>query len=133
AQNESLSSNTGPALTVPNFFTLSNSTTILSNESIAESANSSLFSFINLSWKNAVFIDITGRNDWSSTLPADNRSYFYPSVGLSAVVSDLIKLPDPISFLRVRGAWAQVGNAALPYMLSRQASLVPGGTNGFLQ
>ncbi len=133
AQSESLSSNTGPALTVPNFFTLSNSTTILSNESIAESANSSLFSFINLSWKNAVFIDITGRNDWSSTLPADNRSYFYPSVGLSAVVSDLITLPDPISFLRLRGAWAQVGNAAMPYMLSRQASLVPGGTNGFLQ
>jgi outer membrane receptor protein involved in Fe transport len=67
---------------------------------------------------NALFLDVTARNDWSSTLPSNARSYFYPSVSASAVVSDLINYPKEIlSYAKVRGSWAQVGNDADPYQL----------------
>jgi hypothetical protein len=78
-------------------------------------------------------LDVTGRNDWSSTLPPESRSYFYPSVGIAAVLSDLINLPNFFSFAKVRASWAQVGKSAPPYMLTRTANFSPGGNNGFLQ
>ena len=64
-----------------------------------------------LSFRNYLFLDVTARNDWSSTLPAP-FDYFYPSVGLTGIVSDMIKLPDYISFLKLRGSYAEVGNDA---------------------
>ncbi len=127
-----LNANTGPGLTVPNLFTLSNTTNVVANETIVETETQSLYAFLNLAWKNAIFLDVTGRNDWSSTLPANNRSYFYPSVGLSTVVSDLVDFPDAISYIKLRGAWAQVGSSADPYRLSRLTSIIPGGVNGFM-
>ena len=133
-RDNAISTGTGTALLVPNFFTISN--TILPTASFSPGLNSdiqSLYAFAQVSWKNAVFLDITGRNDWSSTLPAENRSYFYPSVGLSTVITDLVTLPETFTFLKVRGSWAQVGSAAEPYRLSRFASFSAGGNNGFLQ
>lgn len=70
-----------------------------------------------LSFRNYLFLDITGRNDWSSTLPANNRSYFYPSVSTSFVLSDAVSLPNFISFAKVRGGFAQVGNDTDPFVL----------------
>ncbi|MTI38340.1 TonB-dependent receptor domain-containing protein, partial [Fulvivirga lutimaris] len=58
---------------------------------------------------------LTGRNDWSSTLPQGNNSYFYPSASLSAVVSDMVDLPLFVNFLKARVAAAKVGNDADPY------------------
>ena len=86
-----------------------------------------------MAYKDAVFLDITGRNDWSSTLPAANRSYFYPSVGLTAVVSDLMELPDVFTFAKVRASWAQVGNDTDPFLLDRAANLGLGGANGVIE
>jgi len=83
----------------------------------------SVYGFGEISYKNAIFLNITGRNDWSSTLPSESRSYFYPSVGLSAVVGDLIKLPEIITHLKLRGSYAEVGNDAQAYSLSRSASI----------
>ena len=54
-------------------------------KSYSQKEVNSVYGFGEVSWKNAIFLNITGRNDWSSTLPEDNRSYFYPSVGLTAV------------------------------------------------
>ena len=80
-----------------------------------------------------MFLDVTGRNDWSSTLPAASRSYFYPSVGLSAIISDLIpSFPKVISYAQLRASWAQVGSSAAAFMLQRNATFSAGGTNGFL-
>jgi hypothetical protein len=65
-------------------------------------------------------VEVTGRNDWSSTLPKENASYFYPSVSSSLIVSDLLpSIQDhtPISYLKLRGSWAQVGADASPYQL----------------
>lgn len=69
-----------------------------------------------ISWKDALYLDVTGRNDWSSTLPSP-YSYFYPSVGLTSILSDLIAMPEWISFSKVRGSWAKVGSSAGAYML----------------
>lgn len=132
-RDNSLSSSTGVAMIVPNFFSLSNTNLpVVTHNTGLNQDIQSLYAFSQIAWKSAVFLDITGRNDWSSTLPANNRSYFYPSVGLSAVLSDLVQLPSVMSFAKIRGSWAQVGNSANPYMLSRTATFSPGGRNGFL-
>lgn len=133
-RNTSTSSNTGLALLVPNFFAMSNTLQVVSSYNQGDNMNiNSLYAFGQISWRNAIFFDVTGRNDWSSTLPADNRSYFYPSLGLSVILSDLIDMPDAISFTRLRSSWAQVGNSAPPYMLVRTATFRPGGNGGFVE
>jgi len=66
----------------------------------------SLLGKATLSYQNRIFIDVTGRNDWSSTMPKSSRSYFYPSIGGSVVVSEFIKaLPTFLDFWKVRGSW----------------------------
>ncbi|MDR6194484.1 SusC/RagA family TonB-linked outer membrane protein [Siphonobacter sp. SORGH_AS_0500] len=86
---------------------------------IERKESQSVFGAVNLGWQNMLFLDLTARNDWSSTLPASNRSYFYPSAALSAVVSDMVpSLKNGVlSFLKVRGSLAQVGNDTDPYRL----------------
>lgn len=132
--NGTLSSNTGPAMLVPNFFSMSNTNfPQTSYDPGAPSEIQSLYAFGKLGWRNAVFLDLTGRNDWSSTLPSNNRSYFYPSAGLSVVISDLIpSLPKAISFAKARASLARVGSSPAPFMLQRTATFSSGGTNGFL-
>ncbi len=85
---------------------------------IEKSQVNSVFGSFELGYKNALFLNATARNDWSSTLPSNNRSYFYPSVSASAVITDLLNVQsNMISFGKVRASWAQVGNDALPYQL----------------
>jgi outer membrane receptor protein involved in Fe transport len=67
------------------------------------------------SYKNIAYLTLTGRNDWSSTLPEDNQSYFYPSVSGSLVFTELIPKNNILSFGKVRGSWAQVGKDANSY------------------
>lgn len=72
----------------------------------------SIFANVELGWKSMLFLTLTGRNDWDSALDGtDNPSFFYPSVGMSAVISQMAKLPEFISYLKVRGSWASVGSA----------------------
>lgn len=78
---------------------------------------------VNLSWKNQLFLDITGRNDWSSALVYSNRtgnhSYFYPSVSGSWLLNESFELPSWISLAKIRGSWAQVGNDTDPYSVNQ--------------
>src|SRR5690606_23383081 len=78
----------------------------------------SLYGMASIGFRDAVFLELSGRNDWSSTLPVNNRSYFYPSASLSVVGSDLLKLPQQISLLKLRGGWAKVGKDTSPYQLA---------------
>jgi len=77
----------------------------------------SLYAFANLAFKQSLFLDISFRNDWSSSLSEENRSFSYPSVSASAIISDLVSLPDVISFAKIRGGFAQTGNSIDPYSL----------------
>ncbi|WP_166444544.1 SusC/RagA family TonB-linked outer membrane protein [Dyadobacter bucti] len=132
-RNTSISANTGTTLTIPNFFTLSNTQYLQASNSVGGPSNiNSLYAFGQISYKDAIFLDLTGRNDWSSTLPKSNWSFFYPSVGLNGVVSELVKLPMVISFFKVRGSYAIVGNGTSPFSLSRYATLSRGGKAGLM-
>lgn len=69
----------------------------------------SLYGFLNLDYESKIFLDITGRNDWSSTLNPESNSFFYPSAALSAIMSDIVNLPSFFNFWKVRASMAQVG------------------------
>jgi TonB-linked SusC/RagA family outer membrane protein len=77
----------------------------------------SVFGLATVSWRDYLFLDLTARNDWSSTLPEDNRSYFYPSASLSWIIGNTWELPEIISLAKLRGGWARVGNDTDPYNL----------------
>lgn len=118
---------TGYNFFIENMFALSNGDNPRPREGFSKKIVNSAYGFGELSYKNALFLNVTGRNDWSSTLPAANRSYFYPSVGLTAIVSDLVDLPAIITHFKLRGSFAQVGNDTNPYSLDRSASIFTGG------
>ncbi len=79
----------------------------------------SLFANVELGWRSMLYLTLTGRNDWDSALDGtSNESFFYPSVGLSAIISQMVKLPKAINYLKVRGSWASVGSAISPNITS---------------
>ncbi|AZA82612.1 SusC/RagA family TonB-linked outer membrane protein [Chryseobacterium lactis] len=80
----------------------------------------SMYALANFSYKDMIFVDVTARNDWSSTLPSHNRSYFYPSVSSSFILSDLFKVKsDNFNFWKLRLSWSKVGNDTYNYMLDK--------------
>lgn len=92
----------------------------------------SFYGFAQVTYKGFLTLDVTGRNDWSSTLPKSSFSYFYPSVGLSAVLSDIIKMPEWFNFAKVRASYAQVGNDTDPFIINQTYSYIAGGNNGYV-
>ena len=79
----------------------------------------SIYGSARFDYQNQIYLDVTGRNDWSSTLPLDNNSFFYPSVGLSAILSEMIKMPKAVSFAQFRTSWAATGNDTDPLLTER--------------
>jgi TonB-linked SusC/RagA family outer membrane protein len=76
------------------------------------------FADVTLGFKNFFFINATGRNDWSSTLPTKNRSYFYPAISASLIFTDALNIQsDVLDFGKIRAGWAKVGRDADPYSL----------------
>src|SRR5699024_11848132 len=105
-------------------FALSNTQKVEASENIGAPRNvQSLYGFATVGFMDeAINLDLSGRNDWSSTLPKGNRSYFYPSVGLSVILSDLMpSFPDWITLAKIRGSFSAVGNDAAPFNLQRTA------------
>ncbi|KUJ60416.1 SusC/RagA family TonB-linked outer membrane protein [Flavobacteriaceae bacterium CRH] len=121
----------GGVLSKRNYFSLLNVATATSTSTMSEKQVNSVYGFSQIGFRNYLFLDLTARNDWSSALPSQNRSFFYPSVGLSAVISDMVTLPEVISFAKVRGSYAKVGNDTDPYQTSSQLSYI-GGNGGML-
>ncbi len=80
----------------------------------------SVFANVELGWRSMLYLTLTGRNDWDSALAGtNNESFFYPSVGMSAIISQMAKLPEFINYLKVRGSWASVGSAISPNITSQ--------------
>ncbi|SKB86972.1 SusC/RagA family TonB-linked outer membrane protein [Daejeonella lutea] len=128
----SVSSSTGSALNVPNLFAISNTSLPTGANGLSEFETQSVYGNGVFGWKDALFLDISARNDWNSTLPSANRSYFYPAAGVSAVLSELFKLPETLNYLKLRASWTQVGNGAQPYLLQRTARSIAGGSLGYI-
>ncbi|GAL80048.1 outer membrane protein Omp121 [Algibacter lectus] len=82
----------------------------------------SLYGLFSVAFDNKIFLDLTGRNDWSSTLPIENNSFFYPSANASFIMSEIFDLPDAMDYLKYRFSYAQVGNDTDPYKTSKYYS-----------
>ncbi|MCF0063774.1 SusC/RagA family TonB-linked outer membrane protein [Dyadobacter chenwenxiniae] len=91
-------------------------------------AINSVYAASQFSWDEKIFLDVTGRNDWSSTLPYGNNSFFYPSLSSSFLLNELFTLPKAISFAKFRASWAQVGNDTRPYQTARYYDRVYGNS-----
>jgi len=107
-------------LAIPRVWNMGNSRQrpVVENSFIEKTVNS-LYASANLGFRNYLFVDLTARNDWSSSLPSNNRSYFYPSAAVSAIVSDMFDIKsDVLSFAKIRAGVAQVGNDTDPYRLA---------------
>jgi TonB-linked SusC/RagA family outer membrane protein len=114
---------TAQALSVPGVYNIGNSrSNVQAEEMNQEQEILGVFGSATISYNDAVYLDLTGRNDWSSTLPLDNNSYFYPSASLSVIASDILEMPGPVSFAKLRVSWAQVGNDTQPYRLTNTYS-----------
>ncbi len=106
-------------LAVPGVYSLANSRSPLRGSSQQfERRINSLYAFGNLGFRSALYLDLSVRNDWSSTLPADNNSFAFYSAGLSYVLSNMVALPQPFSYLKLRFNAARVGNDTDPYQLN---------------
>src|SRR5690606_11042251 len=110
----------GRDFVIPNYISLTNLSTITTTatsdpplRSETRIGTNSLFASADFDWRGVVFLSFTGRNDWFSTLNPGRISIFYPSVGGSVVLSDLMTMPTGIDFLKLRGSWAQVGSATV--------------------
>lgn len=104
-------------LAIPNIYNLTNNATpIVSGNVYQEKKINSLYATAQVGYKDALFLDLTGRNDWSSSLPKSNNSYFYPSASVSLVASELFGLKSKtISFLKLRGSVSSVRRDLEPY------------------
>jgi TonB-linked SusC/RagA family outer membrane protein len=115
-------------LAIPGVYNLTNNATpIIAGNSYQEKRINSVYATTQLGYKNLVFLDLTGRNDWSSALPKQNNSYFYPSASLSVVASDLLKINSPVlSFLKVRGSLSSVRRDLEPYQTASNFQVTQG-------
>lgn len=126
-------------LNAPNIFATSNAVSLSNSVNnyipyapLARTEKQSIYASAQLGYNDYLFLDLTGRNDWNSTLPVKNASYFFPSAGISALLNEMLHLPAAISILKLRTSYAFVGNGTGFNELKPIYSLVPGGNNGFL-
>ncbi|WP_266367977.1 SusC/RagA family TonB-linked outer membrane protein [Tellurirhabdus rosea] len=106
-------------LAIPRVWNLGNSRQAkVAENSFTEKSVNSLYASANIGFRNYLFLDLTARNDWSSALPSSNRSYFYPSAAVSAILTDIFNVNSPVlSFAKVRAGVARVGNDTDAYRL----------------
>ncbi len=102
-----------PQLEIPGLYTVDNLKTgqIATSDAYRSTTKiNSVYGVAKLGYKDYLFLEVTGRNDWASVLPKANNSFFYPSVSASLVLSEMMDTSNtPINFLKIRGGWAEVG------------------------
>lgn len=129
----SLNQNTSTGgLNRDNLFIPSNARSPQNGRGIVETEKQGVFATADMTFKDFLTVSASARNDWSSTLPKESQSYFFPSVGFSAVLSNIMDMPKSITFAKVRGSYAQTGNDARPYLLNQTFTFAAGGPNGFI-
>ena len=115
----------GAGIVNPEFFNLSNiaQANLRTQNSWSQKEVNSVYATASLGYKEMVYLDLTGRNDWSSTLPPGNNSYFYPSASLSLLLNKFINFGKAVDMVKLRGGWAKVGKDTDPYNLYGTASI----------
>ncbi len=105
-------------LIVPNLYTVSNiaPAALVFSSYASERGINSIYGLANFGFWNMLYLDLTARNDWSSTLPIANRSYFYPSASASFLLNEVVEIPK-VNLLKLRAGYAVVGNDTNPYQL----------------
>jgi TonB-linked SusC/RagA family outer membrane protein len=117
-------------LMYPNYFTFSNMPyQVIFNKTGNNVLKHGAFANVQIGFKEAIFLDVSGRNDWASTLAlTGNQSYFYPAVGLSAIISQMATLPEFISFMKLRASYSETGNE-VPFNVVNPLNTI-GGAGG---
>ncbi|RAJ11194.1 TonB-linked SusC/RagA family outer membrane protein [Chitinophaga skermanii] len=119
-RSDSLIAATRNGLISPRFFSLAGSIEAPTfTQGTGRQQINSLYGKASIGWRNRVFIDATGRNDWNSTQPEDSRAYFYPSIGSSVVMSEFFKMPQFVDMWKFRGSWATFKTPAKVYQINR--------------
>ena len=111
--NDGMNVNNGTnSLLYPNYFTFANMpTNVIFNKTISNTIKQGAFADVTLGYKGYLYLDLAARNDWASTLAlTGNQSYLYPTVGLSAIISQMVELPKVISYFKVRASLSQTAN-----------------------
>jgi hypothetical protein len=108
----------GDTLVVPDLFLLGNAKRIRGESYIYDYRNYGYFADLTLGFNNYLFLELTGRNDLTSTLSADNHSYFYPSVSVSYIFSDHLKLPSWWTYGKLKASYARIGKDGDPYAIT---------------
>jgi TonB-linked SusC/RagA family outer membrane protein len=107
----------GSNFVIPGFYNVNNTTQVFASQGKSIRRLVGFYGDLMVDYKNFIFLNVTGRNDMSSTLPTDNNSFFYPSVNLGYVFSENFDLPSWITFGKFRASWAQVGKDTNPHIL----------------
>ena len=110
--------NTGKEFDIPQFFQFSNTRQLSTIQNLRERRLIGVYGDLLLNYGDYLYLNITGRNDWTSTLPSGNNSFFYPSYNLSFVFSEVLDLPTALSFGKIRASYGEVGKDTEPYMTS---------------
>ncbi len=115
-----------------NLFIPSNGRAPSDSRSFVQTEKQGVFATADFTYKNAITISGSVRNDWSSTLPKANQSYLFGSGGFSAILSNIFTLPSAVSFAKLRGSYATTGNDASPYLTTQLYNFAAGGNGGFI-
>lgn len=122
-QDEGMEARTNGGLSIPGYYSLKATTTPVNILSlIYQKQTNSLFGKLGFGWRDMLFLEATARNDWASTLPKATRSYFYPSVAGSFIVSELFR-PQWLSYWKLRGAWTEYKTPAGIYAINKVFSI----------
>lgn len=123
--------NIADGLNINNKFDLKFGSALTATTTYSKRELQSVYGTAQFSFRDYLFLDLTARNDWSSTLPSP-YSYFYPSVGISSVLSDMMHLPTWVSLAKLRASYAQVGNDADPYLINQTYNYFTGYYGGYI-
>ncbi|HRK53180.1 MAG TPA: SusC/RagA family TonB-linked outer membrane protein [Cyclobacteriaceae bacterium] len=119
----------------PGFSNISNAATVTATEGWNRKKINGVMADIKFDYRNFLFLNLTGRNDWSSTLPSDNNSFFYPAAALGVDVTEAfgIGTNSPfLSYAKLRGSWGQVGNDAPTFVTRSYFNSATAGGDGFI-
>ena len=117
-------STTGIDFVIPDFYDLSYTSRVSTSQDKRKKRLVGLYGDLMMSYDEMLFVNFTARNDWTSTLPIGNNSFFYPSVNVGFVFTEAMEAPDFLSFGKLRASWAQVGKDTDAYLIGQTYSSV---------